>query len=320
MIVYVFQKFDDGEQKIYNSFKNGKSRFGWSIEDKHNLKLKDNWSEWHSANLFLLNIKKGDWIVHVNTPFYGKCIAGKVIKEYDFDEGFEIDGRRDGRHVFEIDKSTIIEFDRNADAVHPKTSKNLKPRMRWQRAKAQKEFEESIKNLKNPDFSIKGDKGEYYLKKALFPFYIEVSKKLHNTHPSKKLEYFIEKIFKNIPNVTNTKVNGSRWGTDNGADVIVNYNSGLDITGLEEQKTMVVQIKSYEGKHWNTEAVDQIKDGIDHFSADAGMLITTAESTPVIEEAIENLSKDLKTPIVLIAGANIAKFILKYGRDLLFDI
>ena len=73
-----------------NSFtkksKRGKSRFGWSWEVKHNLKLNNNWTDAHSKQLFLLNIKEGDWIVHIHMPEWGKCVAARVVREYDFDE------------------------------------------------------------------------------------------------------------------------------------------------------------------------------------------------------------------------------------------
>ena len=53
MTVWVFNKVDDLEARklVYESVKAGKSRFGWSTKDEHNLKLKDNWTEWHSKEI-----------------------------------------------------------------------------------------------------------------------------------------------------------------------------------------------------------------------------------------------------------------------------
>ena len=102
MKVWAFNKVDHDEyrENIYSSFKSGVSRFGWSQRDEHNLKG-NQWSDWHSKQLFLLNIKKGDWIVHINTPSQGKCIAGEVLTEYDFDNGFDCwEGGQDFRHFF----------------------------------------------------------------------------------------------------------------------------------------------------------------------------------------------------------------------------
>ena len=82
----------------------------------------------------------------------------------------------------------------------------------------------------------------------------------------------------------------------------------------------MVQVKSYEGEHWSTNAVNQIKTAIDKFEATAGMIITTANSTPHIEEEIDKVSNELNIPISLIAGENVAKFVLKYGQSILYDI
>ena len=54
MNVWAFNKPDDSKrvQLLYEEVKNGKSRFGWSWEDKHNLKLENNWTDDHSKQLF----------------------------------------------------------------------------------------------------------------------------------------------------------------------------------------------------------------------------------------------------------------------------
>ena len=38
------------------------------------------------------------------------------------------------------------------------------------------------------------------------------------------------------------------------------------------------------------------------------------------KKEIENVSNELEIPISLIAGEDVAKFVLKYGKDLLIDI
>jgi len=74
-----------------------------------------------------------------------------------------------------------------------------------------------------------------------------------------------------------------------------------------------VQVKSYTGQHWETGAVEQIETAIKKFQADAGLIITTAESIDNLEKAIEDLSNKLNKPVGLIAGEDVAKFVLKYG-------
>ena len=107
-MVWAFIKGDEQSTRdlIYNSIKSGKSRFGWSQNDNHNLLLKDNWTEWHSKQLFLLQIQEGDWIVHINTPVWGQCITAKVKSTYRFDEGLHCEWGQDYRHYFEIDTET----------------------------------------------------------------------------------------------------------------------------------------------------------------------------------------------------------------------
>lgn len=47
------------------------------------------------------------------------------------------------------------------------------------------------------------------------------------------------------------------------------------------------------------------------------MIITTAEATPALEKAVDELSEELGKPVVLIAGGELVRFVLKFGGDLL---
>ncbi len=314
---------------IKKSLENGISRFGWSYYDTADLRLikEKSWAEmskdeiltWKKAS-FLQRIKKGDWIVHINIPYWGAVTTGQVIDDYNFEK--EDNEISDLRHFFKLNMDSIQSFERNNPNVHPLTSRKLKLRGKHWRIYSEKEYFESIENVKSENVSIKGSSsiGLHYLKNELNPIYNKITKIIHNTHPEKKLEYFLANIFENIPNVTDVKVNGSGWGTDYGADIIVKYNSGLDVFDLEKEDTLVVQVKSYEGEHWSINAVKQIKTAIETFDANAGMIITTAKSTDRIEQEIEIVSNELNIPISLVAGDDVAKFVLKYGKDLLFDI
>jgi len=317
------------EEFLVKSLKKGISRFGWSYYDGADLNLlaekpwgkmnDDEIATW-SKSSFLLNIEKDDWIVHINLPYWGAVTAGKVIDKYAFEKNdTEIS---DMRHFFRLDVNSIITFERDNHNVHPLINRKLKLRGKHWRIYNEKEFFQTIENVKNNSISIEegGNIGLHYLKDELSPFYKKITEIVHNTHPEKKLEYFIADVLRSVPNVTDVKVNGSGWGTDYGADVIVKYNSGIDIFDLKKEETLVVQIKSYEGDHWDTNAVTQIETAITKFKADSGMIITTANSTNHIEAAIETASEKIGVPISLVAGEDVAKFILKYGRELLFDI
>ena len=137
---------------VCESLKQGISRFGWSYSDSadlNQLKTKDDedYSEddqeiWEKSN-FLLNVEKGDWIVHINVPEKGKVTAGKVLSDYQFDQS----RKGDFRHSFKLDKDSVIVFDRNDSRVPPRLSKRLKLRGRYWTIKTENEFFDSLSRL-----------------------------------------------------------------------------------------------------------------------------------------------------------------------------
>jgi hypothetical protein len=48
------------------------------------------------------------------------------------------------------------------------------------------------------------------------------------------------------------------------------------------------------------------------------MIITTAERTEALENKIEEVSSDINRPIHLIAGDEVARFVLAHANDLIF--
>ena len=89
---------------------------------------------------------------------------------------------------------------------------------------------------------------------------------------------------------------------------------------LPFSRRIVVQAKSYEGEHWETKAVRQIKEAVQHFDADAGLIVTTAEKTEALERAIDKACKGTKRPIELLAADDLSRFIIKHAPDLVFCI
>jgi predicted Mrr-cat superfamily restriction endonuclease len=313
---------------LSNSIRNGTSRFGWGFVDTADLtKLRDKpWQEmtekeqvcWSQAN-FLLEVKKGDWVIHINLPYWGACFAGQIIEEYSFEQKDNEFG--DYRHTFKLDPNSIVEFERNDDAVLPIIGSRLKLQGRYWRIQYAEEFLQTIQNIKAGSLGKKDNEsiGIFYLKQDLSPLLKDVTKKIQKAHPGGKLESFIAEVLRKVPNVISVTEHGKHkgWGTDNGADLIVAYKSGLSFSNLEKEEKLVVQVKSFTGQHWETNAVEQIKDALNEFEAATGLIITTAESTENLEKAIEALSNELKKPIGLIAGQEVAKFVLKYGGELI---
>ncbi len=323
MTVWAFSKSDNEEERrlIYQSVKSGKSRFGWSQLDGHNLKLKDNWSDGHPRQLFLLQVRPGDWIVHVNTPDWGKCIAAQVLSDYDFDEGLKCDRESgsDFRHYFEIDTSSIVEFERGSPNVL--STVNLKPRARYHRVKATDDFIQSIDNLKNDAVKLGAEesKEEHHLKDKADGYLSEISNLIHEINKGKSLERFLAKVFRKIPGVVDVYENGSRRGTDYGADLIVTMNTSLG--NLVFENKIIVQVKSFIGTHHDLTAVEQVKTGIKEYKGTAGMIITTAEKSKELENKVEEENlKENAVPIDLLASDDVAKFVIKHAPEMIFKL
>ena len=316
MTIWAFNKPDTSEKRklLYESVNNGKSRFGWSWEDEHNLELKNNWSDQHSRQLFLLNIKEGDWIVHINMPKWGWCVAAKVIGQYKFDEGITFEnGGRDFRHFFEIDVGSIVEFVRRHKAID--TRVNLKPRGRYHRVYAVEEFHQSMKDIKNGK-EITENREQHHLWKGTNEFLERISHMIHETHKGKKLERFLADVFGRIPGVE-VQENGSGWGTDHGADLILTVKVTVG-ESIDFDYKIVVQVKSYEGEVVSKTAVRQIKTAVNEYKADAGMIITTGKRTKTLEKAVSDAAENLNRPVVLLADNEVAEFAIKNAADLIF--
>lgn len=328
MAVYAFNKPADSQVEfVSESLKNGISRFGWSYEPNTDLRLlKDmpysemdnNQKNVWSNSRFLLNVREGDWIVHINVPKYGICTAGKVLEPYSFEPETEIN---DFRHYFKLDSSSLIQFDRNDKNVHPIISRKLKLQGKWWTIYNESDFHSSIKNLSEAKIELRENesKEEHYLKIDTTHLVKELTKKIHTTHQGKNLERLIGRVFECVPKVKDVEFNGLKGGADYGADLIVYFDSGIDSLNLMQQEKIVVQIKSFSGDHSDLSAIDQIKNAIKHFGAYAGVIVTTGNPTLEFEQKVEDLSNEIEKPVSLLAGTELSKFILKHGSHLIME-
>lgn len=320
MNVWAFNAAEDQSTRdlLMESLRGGKSRFGWSQEDKHDLRIPNNWTDWHSRQRFLLEIERGDWIVHINTPTWGQCIAAQATGGYDFDLGLVCDWGVDFRHCIPIDIATLVEFDRCDPNVLPTV--NLRPRQRYHRIYATDDFVRSIENLKGNKISLTVGQsaGEFHLIEKTEKFLTEISSLIQEMNRSKNLERFLAKVFRRIPSVINVHENGFGWGTDFGADLIVTIRTSIEMLDLEN--TLVVQVKSYSGAIYDLNAVDQIRTAIEQYKAAAGMIVTTAVKTEQLEMKIAEVANALGVPIDLLSGDDLARFVLRNAPDMLFRL
>lgn len=313
---------------------------------------KASWKKGHR----LLDFLPGDWVLHKNVPEWGKVTAARLSSEYFYQNPLPAPGG-DGRHCFHVDK--VFTFDRKDERVHPDFYRKINVRGALHGIYSEKEFYQSLRELgyqfDDKDYEaakklgLVFDKGNntledklsetktstvniptavessnfsegLYLNREANNFLSDLTKSIYRNKPGKRLESFLAEVFRKIPGVIEVKENGSGWKTDYGADLIVKYNLER-IKGVElEEQTWVVQVKSYEGAHWDTNAVSQIQKAIEKFEADVGIIITTGERTQALEIAFNNLADDMRkknVSLYLISGVEVAQFVLRYGLDLL---
>lgn len=310
MKIFTFAKIDEQEarHKVYEEIKKGFSRFGtWDQE-------KDLREIGYGKHAMLLQIKPGDWIVHVNSPEYGKCVAVQALSEYNYDEGVRCSWGNDFNNYFKVDPATILEFDRKDPNVLP--SVNLAPRRRIQRIHQFDDFLQSLENLKSGKFNgiEKSERGIVHLKDKVSSILPQITHQIHQMNKSKEFERFLQRIFEKMPNTISIQ-NGFGWRSDHGADLIVEFEN--PIVGINIKSKLIVQAKSYEGQHFDKNAIDQIRQGMEKYDADAGLLITTAQETEEIENYITEVSEEMDKTIDLMAGADVARFVLRYAPEMI---
>lgn len=310
---------------ISASLKSGEGRFGWSYEETADLySLRDRiaskgWddlskNEQNCYQGFLLDLKAGDYVAYINIPEWGKCTVAKVNGPYTWryeDEDFN--------HRFPVDPDSIRVFDRNDKHVHPALSARLKLQRRWWRIYLEKEFSDLLASLdigdiakaRTPEDNLR------FLSDEIQPLLVKITEHIHHTHPNYDFEKLMAEVFKEVPGVVDVELKGGAG--DHGADLLVTYKHGLPIPGLEQDQVLVVQVKSYEGEHWDTQAAKDIRRAFEHYpQAEMGLIVSTASSsTEQLDSALQKLVEESKKPVALLVGSDVSAFILRYGAKLL---
>ena len=305
----------DRDASTYNSLQEGVGRFGWSNVETADLKklqsrihAGDDLTEEERAcyHPFLLDLKKNDYVVYINIPEWGKCTLARVTGPYFW--SYEDD---DFNHRFSVDPKSVREFDRNDAIVHPQLSGKLKLQSgKWRIYDLHEEFEHLIASLeegkggtpRTPETNID------WLKKDILS---DITKKIQRTHPGSQLESLIAGIFRNVPGVKEVKEQGGPG--ERGADLQVIFEWEVPILGIQEQRTCVVQVKSFEGEMEETKAVDQIREALQYWGADMGVIVSTATAgSEVLDMALEQLEEDTEKRGSLLIGEDVAAFVLRW--------
>jgi len=323
--IYALKISDDWGDLVLSSLKQGEGRFGWSyVEsgDLQQLKQRIDANGWDSLSgeekdcyqAFLLDFQAGDYVVYINVPEWGKCTIAKVSGQYQWK--YEDD---DFNHRFPVDPSTLFVFDRNDASVHPALRSRLKLQGRWWHIYLKDEFAELLEILKTgvssaprtPETNLR------FLSNEIQPLLLRITQSIHHTHPNYDLEHLLAAVFKTVPGVVDAECQGGAG--DHGADIIVTFDEGLPVPGLEKQSVLVVQVKSYEGDHWDKRAVEDIRRAFEHYpQASMGLIVSTADSiTARVEKELDLLKEECGKPVSLLVGSDVAAFLLRYGAKLL---
>ena len=325
----IFALKTDNEQndywkpKLFESLKNGKARFGWSYSKDGNLlvikkKLNKNGLEYLSEDengcwkaSFLLEIKKGDFLIYINMPNYGKCTIAQAEEPYSWDYWGE-----DFNHCIKINPTSLKCFDRNDKGVDAALSRRLKLQGKYWRIYLKEEFEDLLSKIESGsltgEISTAADRFQSLLK-DISPTLRTISQKIHHHHPEKKLEEFVKDVLGKIPGVK--YVDRKSGISDIGADLIFEFETGLPFGELLKVEKCAVQVKSYEGVVGYTKAIQDIRrafESDDSFTC--GLIISTGlEMTKEFKTELDKLCEEKKKYVGILVGEDLARWFLKYG-------
>lgn len=237
----------------------------------------------------------------MNLPEDGKCTLARVTKPYyfEFDEKL-----RDLSHRFGVDPETVRTFDRNESSVHPHLSARLKLQgSKWQ-IYARKEFADLLEVLSNrsdQDTGVPSARTDNLARlcEEIRDELSAITRKIQHTHPNRDLEAFVQRLFESMPGVL--AVERKAGGTDEGADLVVAYATGLPIEPFQGQGPCLKQVKSYQGKLGDTGAINDLRRAFAAYpDATMGVIVSTAdETTPEFDNAFNKLQEELGERITL---------------------
>lgn len=306
---------------IYEEIKQGSARFGWGSYDGADIRKikekadKQGWNTltedesdiWFHVG-FMLTAKLGDYFVYINMPSYGNCTTVRITGEYDFGEVWDRDKEGDFRHFHPCE--FIGTFDRNSPIVHPFLRQRLGLQRAWYRIYAKNEFEELLDAIQKGE---EGKTAKERLEAEINNRLAEIAQEVYRNFPRKNLEDLLYDVFTKVPNVKNV-----RKGPDvNGADIEIEFETGLGLGGLQNVESCAVQVKAYEGTMGYTKAIEDIKKA---FNSDpkytSGLIVSTAlEMTGEFERELEKVRQEAKKEVGILIGKDLARFLMKYGID-----
>lgn len=323
--VYALKVGVNARQEALMSLKEGVGRFGWSYVETADLRelkrrIEDDGidtlseAERDCYQAFLLELRPDDYVVYINVPTYGECTLARVTSEYFWKW---TDG--DFNHRFQVDPASVYTFDRNDAAVHPALNARLKLQGRWWHIYAITEFEQLLESIKNGTLGQHVTQAHRFalLSEEIRPHVLEITRRIHHTHPNYSLEKLVSEILEGMPGIREVQLQGGAG--DHGADLLATVEEPHPITGHPRQTTFVIQVKSFDGEHSDLRAISDIRRAFEKYpEASEGVIVSTAATvTEDFEEALSKLRSEAGKPVHLLIGPDVAAFVLKNGWELL---
>ncbi len=308
----------DMVKTVFDSLHRGEGRFGWSYIQTGDLRElscrieQDGWDnleeeekECYRRSRFLLDVKDGDYVVYINVPKWGECTLAKITGPYYFK--FE---SVDFNHRFSVDMKSIRTFHRNDGRVHPHLRTRLKLQGAYWKISAESEFADLLQSLDNgkPPLERSLETNLSVLWPAMERHLSEICKAIHHAFPNFDLEELLHEVFRNMPGIR--RIDRMKGRADQGADLVVEFEN---VPGLVQ--TLVVQVKSYEGRLGGLRALEDVERALDAHNADMALICSTAvEATEHFLDELDKVRERCEKPVSLLIGAELAKFILRYVR------
>jgi hypothetical protein len=299
----------------------GRARFGWGNQDGFDLieirrriaaggrqTLEPEVANAWSYAWFLLDVKVGDYFVYVNLPKWGEVTIVRIagadsLSPYSFSGVWDRDKQGDFRHVLPCE--FVASIDRNDLRVPPLLGRRMKLQGASYRTRAREQFEELLRALAEDD---KGKTARQRLAADLDAQLGQVAASMQQHFPAKNLEPLVREVLERLPGVTSV-----RKGPDtNGADLEMDFESGLAVSGLGRNELCAVQVKSYQGTMDYDRAIEDLRKA---FASSrpytCGLIVSTAvELTPAFEQKLEELRSATGKPVGVLFGRDLAQLLV----------
>lgn len=277
---------------LLNSFNSGIARFRNNIEVNADLQVlkEKKWSgmsrnektSWSTCRN-LLDIKKGDWIVYVNFPGIGFCTAAKVNGSYYFEKNSLSE---DFRHIIPIEKESIIRFKLDSKCILPVIRYSLRQLNNYWRIYEEKEFEKSIDNLKQN--KVWKDDNVHKELAFLNEKIISQCMNISENYLGEELVKIVTSSLGQLTNVVEIVEKRNVKETDILVTLIVTIKSGLPILGLSKHELLIVHIRIKDSPDLEyPDAFDSIREDMEMYAANYGLVITTSEKTKFLEKVFD---------------------------------